>query len=129
MLENLVEVRLKKRNDFLIVKETLTRIGIASKKDKILWQSCHILHKQGKYAIVHFKEMFRLDGKHTDITEEDIARRNTITNLLAEWGLLEIVDPKQTKSPIVPISSIKILHADEKDDWDLRVKYTLGVKR
>jgi len=128
MLETMIEVTLKTRNDFLVVKETLTRIGVASKKDNTLYQSCHILHKQGQYFIVHFKEMFLLDGKKSDFTQEDIARRNTIANLLQEWKLLTLVDPKKSSTPVVPVSSLKILHADEKVDWDLCVKYTIGKK-
>jgi len=124
----MIEVTLKTRNDFLVVKETLTRIGVASKKDNTLYQSCHILHKQGQYFIVHFKEMFLLDGKKSDFTQEDIARRNTIANLLQEWKLLTLVDPKKSSTPVVPVSSLKILHADEKVDWDLCVKYTIGKK-
>ncbi len=133
-LENLVWVRLKERNDekgindFLKVKETLTRIGIASKKDNTLYQSCHILHKQGKYAIVHFKELFLLDGKKSDFTEEDKARRNTIANLLAEWELLELEDSMKTEDPIVPISQIKIIPFIEKKNWNLVPKYTIGKK-
>ena len=98
-IEDMVEVTLGEKDDFLKVRETLTRIGVASKKEKILYQSCHILHKQGKYYIVHFKELFSLDGKPTDITENDLARRNTVTNLLADWELVKIVDEEKTKDP------------------------------
>ena len=130
MLENMIEVKLKNRNDFLLVKETLTRIGVASKKSNTLYQSCHILHKQGRYFIVHFKEMFLLDGKQSDFSEEDIARRNTIANLIAEWlPGVELVDPKKSQSPVVPVSSLKIIHAADKDDWNLQVKYTIGQKK
>lgn len=128
-LEKLVEVTLAKEDDFLKVRETLTRIGVAAKKENILYQSCHILHKQGKYYIVHFKELFELDGKPSSITENDIARRNTIANLIAEWGLVKLVDPAKTKDNIAPISQIKILPHKEKADWQLVSKYTIGKKR
>jgi hypothetical protein len=128
-LDKLVEVTLNKEDDFLKVRETLTRIGVAAKKDNILYQSCHILHKQGKYYIVHFKELFELDGKPSSITDNDIARRNTIANLIAEWGLVKLVDPNKTKDNIAPISQIKILPHKEKADWQLVSKYTIGKKR
>ena len=128
-LEKLVEVTLAKEDDFLKVRETLTRIGVAAKKENILYQSCHILHKQGKYYIVHFKELFELDGKPSSISENDIARRNTIANLIAEWGLVKLVDPDKTKENIAPISQIKILPHKEKADWQLISKYTIGKKR
>lgn len=127
-IEDMVEVTLKEKDDFLKVKETLTRIGLASKKDNTLYQSCHILHKQGRYYIVHFKELFALDGKDTDITENDIARRNTITNLLAEWDLIDIVKPTQTVEPIVSMSQVKIIPYKEKDEWNLVTKYNIGKK-
>jgi hypothetical protein len=127
-VESLIEVLLKEPDDFLKVKETLTRIGIASRKDKTLFQSCHILHKQKRYYIVHFKELFALDGKPTDFSETDEGRRNTIINLLAEWGLLSIVDPEKTKSPITPLSQIKVLSYKEKNDWALVTKYNIGKK-
>jgi hypothetical protein len=127
-VEALVEVTLKEPDDFLKIKETLTRIGIASRKDKILYQSCHILHKQKKYYIVHFKELFALDGKPTDFSDTDEGRRNTIINLLAEWGLLIIVDPKRTEEPITPLNQIKILSYKEKHDWNLVTKYNIGKK-
>lgn len=127
-IEDLVEVTLNEKDDFLKVRETLTRIGVASKKEKILYQSCHILHKQGKYYIVHFKEMFSLDGKPTDFSENDIARRNTITNLLSDWGLLKIVKEEMTKEPTVSISQIKIVSHKEKNDWQLIPKYNIGAK-
>jgi hypothetical protein len=127
-VEALVEVLLKEPDDFLKIKETLTRIGIASRKDKTLYQSCHILHKQKRYYIVHFKELFALDGKPTDFSETDEGRRNTIINLLAEWGLLSIVDPEKTKSPITPLSQIKVLSYKEKGDWALVTKYNIGKK-
>lgn len=123
-----IEVVLQEKDDFLKVRETLTRIGVASKKEKILYQSCHILHKQGRYAIVHFKELFSLDGKPTDITENDIARRNTVTNLLADWELIKIVDSAKTKDPIVSLSQVKIISHKEKADWQLIPKYNIGKK-
>jgi Bacteriophage translational regulator len=128
-LEKLVEVTLAKEDDFLKVRETLTRIGVAAKKDNILYQSCHILHKQGKYYIVHFKELFELDGKPSSITDNDIARRNTIANLISEWGLVKLVDPDKSKDNIAPISQIKILPHKEKAEWQLVSKYTIGKKR
>ena len=128
-INNLVEVRLSNPDDFLKVRETLTRIGVASKKDNNLYQSCHILHKQGRYYIVHFKELFALDGKPSNFSESDIARRNTITNLLKEWDLIEIVIPSQTESPISPISQIKVLPFKEKNEWELVAKYNIGKKK
>ena len=127
-IEDMVEVTLNEKDDFLKVKETLTRIGLASKKDNTLYQSCHILHKQGKYYIVHFKELFALDGKPSDITENDIARRNTIANLLEEWDLIDIVRPEQTDDPTVSMSQIKIIPHKEKHDWNLVTKYNIGKK-
>lgn len=127
-IEDMVEVTLNQKDDFLKVKETLTRIGLASKKDNTLYQSCHILHKQGKYYIVHFKELFALDGKPSDITENDIARRNTITNLLEEWDLIDIVKMGQTDEPIVSLSQIKIIPYKEKNEWNLVTKYNIGKK-
>jgi hypothetical protein len=128
MVENMVEVRLKKEDDFLKIRETLTRIGVSSRKNKTIYQSCHILHKQGKYYIVHFKELFALDGKPSNFGEEDIARRNTIANLLAEWGLVELVTDKSGE-PIAPLSQIKVLPYKEKDEWELVAKYNLGKKK
>ena len=128
-IESLVEVILKDRDDFLKVMETLTRIGIASRKDNVLWQSCHILHKRGKYYIVHFKELFALDGKPTDISESDIGRRNTISLLLEEWGLLSIVNSDQVKSPLTPLSQIKVLQYDERNEWNRIQKYSIGTKK
>lgn len=116
-------------NDFLKIKETLSRIGVLSQKDKTLYQSCHILHKQGRYVIIHFKELFGLDNRIHDITENDIARRNTITNLLDEWDLLEIKDKEISKFPTVPISQIKILSFKEKSDYQLISKYNIGTKK
>jgi hypothetical protein len=127
-IEDMVEVTLGEKDDFLKVRETLTRIGVASKKEKILYQSCHILHKQGKYYIVHFKELFSLDGKPTDLTENDIARRNTVTNLLEDWELIKIVKNEQTTEPTVSLSQIKILSHKEKNDWQLIPKYNIGKK-
>ena len=128
-IEDLVEVKLNEPDDFLKIRETLSRIGVASKKDKTLYQSCHILHKQGKYYIVHFKEMFLLDGKTSDFSEDDIGRRNTIINLLSEWKLLNIVAESITDIPIAPLSQIKIISHKEKSDWNLITKYTIGKKR
>lgn len=123
-----VEVELPTPDSFLKIKETLTRIGISSRKDKKLFQSCHILHKKGRYAILHFKELFILDGKHNTFSEEDQARRNTIVNLLEEWELIKIVDPNQTKEPVASLNQIKIISYKEKDEWDLTVKYNIGKK-
>lgn len=123
-----VEVELPTPDSFLKIKETLTRIGISSRKDKKLFQSCHILHKKGRYAILHFKELFILDGKHNTFTEEDQARRNTIVNLLEEWELIKIVDSNQTKEPVASLNQIKIISYKEKDDWELTVKYNIGKK-
>jgi len=127
-VDSLIEVLLQEPDDFLKVKETLTRIGIASRKDKILYQSCHILHKQKKYYIVHFKELFALDGKPTDFSESDIGRRNTIINLLVEWGLISIVDAELTKDPVTPLSQIKVLPFKEKSEWELVTKYNIGKR-
>ena len=124
--EQMLEVELKEPDDFLKIRETLSRIGVASRKDKILYQSCHILHKQGKYFIVHFKELFALDGKDTNLSENDIARRNTIGKLLGDWGL---VDVKGTLEPIAPLSQIKIIAFKEKNEWTLETKYNIGKKR
>lgn len=126
IVDDLVEVRLKQPDDFLKVRETLTRIGVASRKEKQLYQSCHILHKKGQYYIVHFKELFKLDGKPTNFNEDDVARRNSIANMLAEWGLVELVDPKKSESPVAPISQIKILPFREKKEWILSSKYNIG---
>lgn len=128
-IAEMVEVRLKNPEDFLKVRETLTRIGVASRKDQTLYQSCHILHKQRRYFIVHFKELFALDGKPTNFSDDDLCRRNTIINLLAEWGLIELVDPDATKNRIAPISQIKVLSHKEKDNWILEAKYSIGKKR
>ena len=128
-VDKLVEVTLNTSEDFLKVKETLTRIGIASVKDKKLFQSCHILHKQGKYYIVHFKELFALDGKTTNFSEEDEGRRNTIANLISPWDLVKIVDPKKTSQNIAPLSSIKVISYSDKSEWDLIAKYNIGRKK
>lgn len=128
-LTNLVEVTLRDREDFLKIKETLTRIGVASKKDKTLYQSCHILHKQGKYYIVHFKEMFLLDGKQSDLSEDDIARRNTIANLLHDWELYDLVDEDKTKELTAPMNQVKIISHKEKGDWNLVAKYNIGKRK
>ena len=129
MIENMVEVKLNNEDDFLKIRETLTRIGVASKKNKTIYQSCHILHKQGKYYIVHFKELFALDGKPSNFAEEDMGRRNTVANLLAEWGLVTLVDANKSKEPVAPLSQIKVLPFKEKNDWELVAKYNLGKKR
>lgn len=129
LVERLVEVELPNDESFLKIKETLTRIGIASRKDKKLYQSCHILHKQGKYYIVHFKELFMLDGKINNFSEEDQARRNTIINLLEEWGLIKVTNHKQIEDPVAPLSQIKILPYKEKDEWELVAKYSIGKKK
>ena len=124
--EQMFEVLLKEPDDFLKIRETLSRIGVASRKEKKLYQSCHILHKQGKYYIVHFKELFALDGKDTNLSENDIARRNTIVKLLSDWGLVTM---KGTPEPIAPLSQIKIISFKEKDDWLLETKYNIGKKK
>lgn len=128
-IDDLLEVRLKQEDDFLKVRETLTRIGVASRKDRTLYQSCHILHKKGKYYVVHFKELFALDGKPTDFTDNDMGRRNTIANLLEEWGLIEIVKHEQAKEITAPLSQIKIIAYKERDEWQLTTKYNIGKKR
>jgi len=123
-----VEIRLPTQDSFLKIKETLTRIGISSRKEKKLYQSCHILHKKGRYSILHFKELFILDGKKNTFTEEDKARRNTIVNLLEEWELIEIIDKNQTQDPIASLNQIKIIPFKDKENWDLAVKYNIGKK-
>tara|TARA_B100000424_G_scaffold22580_1_gene16096 strand:- start:2811 stop:3206 length:396 start_codon:yes stop_codon:yes gene_type:complete len=128
-VENLVEIELPNEESFLKIKETLTRIGIASKKDQKLYQSCHILHKQGKYYIVHFKELFMLDGKQTNFDVEDQGRRNTIVNLLQQWELIKVVDKAKIESPSAPLSQIKILPYKDKDAWELVAKYSIGRKK
>jgi hypothetical protein len=126
--ELMVEVQLNEPDDFLKVRETLTRIGVASRKEKKLYQSCHILHKQGRYFIVHFKELFALDGKHANLTSNDIQRRNRITQLLSDWGLIEVVNAESI-SDIAPLNQIKVLAFKEKDEWTLETKYNIGKKK
>ena len=123
-----LEIKLVEPDDFLKIRETLTRIGVASRKDKILYQSCHILHKQGRYFIVHFKELFALDGKQADLTENDLQRRNTVSKLLSDWGLISIIQPKYFDD-VAPLSQIKVLSFKEKDEWTLQTKYNSGKKR
>ena len=129
LIDELVEVTLPSQESFLKIKETLTRIGIASKKEQKLFHSCHILHTQGKYYIVHFKELFMLDGKTNDFSEEDKGRRNTIIALLTEWNLVKPIDASAITDPVTPLSQIKILPFKEKDDWELVAKYSIGKKR
>ena len=124
--EQMLEVVLKEPDDFLKIRETLSRIGVASRKERKLYQSCHILHKQGRYYIVHFKELFALDGKETNLSENDIARRNTIANLLRDWGLVEVIGKSE---PVAPLSQIKIISFKEKDEWLLETKYNIGGKK
>ena len=128
-IRELVEVTLPDPDNFLKVRETLSRIGVASKKDKTLFQSCHILHKQGRYYIVHFKQLFLLDGKQSDFTDDDKGRLNTIANLLHEWELVGLVDKSKSDEPIAPLSQIKIISHKEKNEWNLVVKYNIGKKR
>jgi hypothetical protein len=123
-----LEVTLVQPDDFLKVRETLTRIGVASRKDKVLYQSCHILHKQSRYYIVHFKELFALDGKQADITDNDLERRNTIAKLLSDWGLVKIIDATKF-STLAPLSQIKVIPFKDKQEWDLQTKYNIGKKR
>lgn len=129
ILESLVEVRIAEDEDFLKIKETLTRIGVASRKEKKLFQSCHIFHKQGKYYIVHFKEMFLVDGKPSDFSEEDKSRRNKIIELLEDWGLLKVVERNMIKNPLAPMNQIKIISHKEKHEWSLESKYNIGRKK
>ena len=128
-IDEMVECTLAEPDDFLKIRETLTRIGVASRKDKTLFQSCHILHKQGRYYIVHFKELFILDGKPTNFSENDQARRNTIANLLAEWNLIKLVNSEQTSTLVVPLNQLKILAYKEKEEWVLTAKYNIGNKK
>ena len=125
--EKMLEIQLKEPDDFLKVRETLTRIGVASRKDKKLFQSCHILHKQGRYFIVHFKELFPLDGKFANFSENDLERRNTIASLLADWGLVTLLNKENAENK-APLSQIKVLAFKEKDEWDLQAKYNIGKK-
>lgn len=129
LLDSLVEVKFAEEEDFLKIKETLTRIGVASRKEKKLYQSCHIFHKQGKYYIVHFKEMFLIDGKTSDFSEEDKGRRNKIIQLLQEWGLLKVVEPELVSDPLASMSQIKIINHKEKNEWTLEAKYNIGRKK
>ena len=124
--DDMLEIVLKEPDDFLKVRETLSRIGVASRKDRKLYQSCHILHKQGKYYLVHFKELFALDGKDTNLSENDIARRNTIGKLLSDWGLVTV---KGEIEPVAPLSQIKIISFKEKSEWVLETKYNIGKKK
>jgi hypothetical protein len=126
MIDTMIEVTIAKEDDFLKIRETLTRIGVSSQKNKTIYQSCHILHKKGKYYIKHFKELFALDGKPSNFGDEDKGRRNTISNLLAEWGLVTLVDNEKSKDPVAPLSQIKILPYKEKREWNLEPKYNLG---
>ena len=125
--EKMLEIQLKEPDDFLKVRETLTRIGVASRKDKKLFQSCHILHKQGRYFIVHFKELFALDGKFANFSENDLERRNTIAQLLGDWGLVTILNKEDIQNK-APLSQIKVLAFKEKAEWDLQAKYNIGKK-
>ena len=126
--EKMLEVQLKEPDDFLKVRETLTRIGVASRKDKKLFQSCHILHKQGRYFIVHFKELFALDGKHTNFSSNDLQRRNRIAKLLSDWGLISIVNESQVED-LAPLNQIKVLSFKDKNNWTLESKYNIGRKK
>ena len=129
LLDSLVEVRIAEEEDFLKIKETLTRIGVASRKERKLYQSCHIFHKQGKYYIVHFKEMFAIDGKPSNFSDEDKGRRNKIIELLQDWQLLKVVESDKIKDPLASMSQIKIINHKEKNDWTLEAKYNMGRKK
>jgi hypothetical protein len=129
LLDTLIEVRIAEEEDFLKIKETLTRIGVASRKEKKLYQSCHIFHKQGKYYIVHFKEMFTIDGKPSNFSDEDMGRRNKIIELLQDWGLLKVVESEKIKDPLASMSQIKIINHKEKHEWTLEAKYNMGRKK
>ena len=126
--DQMVEIVLNEPDDFLKVRETLTRIGVASRKEKKLYQSCHILHKQGRYFIVHFKELFALDGKYANITQNDVQRRNRIIHLLADWGLIEVKTPDSV-TDIAPLNQIKVISFKDKSDWTLEAKYNIGKKK
>ena len=128
-LSKFLEIELKEQDDFLKVRETLTRIGVSSRKEKVLYQSCYILHKQGRYYLVHFKELFLLDNKPSNLSENDIQRRNAIADLLEEWGLLKILNPAIMEDNIAPIHQIKIISFKEKDEWELITKYNIGKKK
>ena len=129
LLSLLIEVKIGEEEDFLKIKETLTRIGVASRKEKKLYQSCHIFHKQGKYYIVHFKEMFAIDGKPSNFSEEDKGRRNKIIELLQDWGLMKVTEPELIKEPLASMSQIKIINHKEKNEWSLEAKYNMGRKK
>jgi len=129
LLDSLIEVKIAEEEDFLKIKETLTRIGVASRKEKKLYQSCHIFHKQGKYYIVHFKEMFAIDGKPSNFSDEDKGRRNKIIELLQDWQLLKVVESDRIKDPLASMSQIKIINHKEKDEWTLEAKYNMGRKK
>ena len=126
LIQDLVEITFPEKDDFLKIRETLSRIGVASRKDKELFQSCHILHKKGKYYIVHFKELFKLDGKQTNFDESDIGRRNTIIDLLRQWNLVKVLNPQQILDPRAPLSQIKVIPYREKNEWKLTQKYSIG---
>ena len=126
--DQMVEISLNEPHDFLKVRETLTRIGVASRKEKKIYQSCHILHKQGRYFLVHFKELFALDGKHANLTSNDVQRRNRIAQLLSDWGLVEVLNTDQIKD-IAPLNQIKVLAYRDKGDWILETKYNIGSKK
>ena len=128
-LSSLIEVIIAEEEDFLKIKETLTRIGVSSRKENTLYQSCHIFHKQGRYYIVHFKEMFAIDGKPTNFSDEDKGRRNKIAELLEDWGLLKVIEPEMIKFPLAPMSQIKIINHKEKNEWTLETKYNMGRKK
>lgn len=129
IIKNFVEVQFEKDDDFRKVKETLTRIGIASWNKRRLIQSCHILHKQGRYYLLHFKELFMLDNRPTDFTEEDIARRNTVANMLHEWGMFKLLDPVKSSAPVLSNKNLVVLSHNESKDWDLVAKYNIGKKK
>lgn len=127
LISSLVEITFEEKDDFLKIRETLSRIGIASRREKELFQSCHILHKRGKYYIVHFKELFKLDGKQTNFDESDVARRNTIVDLLRQWSLVKVLDPNKINEPRAPLSQIKVIPYKEKEQWKLTQKYSIGT--
>jgi len=126
LIQDLVEITFPEKDDFLKIRETLSRIGVASRKEKELFQSCHILHKKGKYYIVHFKELFKLDGKQTNFDESDVGRRNTIIDLLRQWSLVKVLNPQQILDPRAPLSQIKVIPYKEKSEWKLTQKYSIG---
>ena len=126
--DQMIQVSLNEPDDFLKVRETLTRIGVASRKQKKIYQSCHILHKQGRYYIVHFKELFALDGKHANLTVNDVQRRNRIVQLLSDWGLVTVISPEKV-TDIAPLNQIKVLSYKDKDEWELETKYNIGKKK